>query len=152
MNSSPQPKRIAGIAALVFGLFALGLAIIPRAVFGVPPPWPQFSHEGPREVTEGGTTLEWKSLKVTVGGKTKQETPQPPSMSAKAFAVATAVVAIVGIGFGIVAFQSKAGSGPAFSGIGLCLAALLWHYILLGVGVGICILIILLLARSVAGA
>ena len=101
-----RAKAFFGVTTLVLGLIALGLAVIPRAFFNVPPPWPKEPAPQPHQVTEGGKSIEWKGIKVTFGGTTKT-IPPPPSPPTPAvsisFATATAVVALLGLGLGVFA-------------------------------------------------
>lgn len=139
----------------MLGVVALGSAIIPGAIFEVPPPWPTQPAAEPRQVVEGGKTLEWKGLKVTVGGTTKLVEPPPtppPPAAAKVVFIATAVASLAGIAAGLIAAwkeRSYAIGGPA---VALCAMALLWHYILIGVTVAIVLCVIVALLASMAGA
>ena len=142
-----------GAVAVLLGVSALGLAIIPRAILGVPPPWPEAPVAEPTEIVEGGKTFEWKGAKVTVGGTTKvvyPPAPPPPSTASKTVFVLTALVALVGIATALIAAwreRSYVLGGPA---VALCTIALLWHYILIGVAVGIALVAIVIILAAFA--
>lgn len=150
---------ILGIAALFFGITALGLAIIPRAVFDVPPPWPVKQLEPPRPetVVDGGTSFEVKGVKVTIGGKSRvvqPSLPEPPPVPAiaKTLAIATAVIALLGGVLSSLACWRERSYLLAVPGAGMCCAAILWHYILIGVIFGVTILILVALLSTLANA
>lgn len=146
-----ESKGYLGIAAVILGVVALGLAIIPRAYFEVPPPWPTPPTAQPQEVIEGGRTLEWKGAKITIGGTHKIIPPPPappPPASAKIVFISTTVAALIGIAVGLVASwreRSYMLGGPA---VALCSVALLWHYILIGVVVAVAFIIIVALLAN----
>ncbi|QDU91605.1 hypothetical protein Pla175_50350 [Pirellulimonas nuda] len=154
MNSALQPQGQFGIAAVILGVVALALAIIPRAIFEVPPPWPTQSAPKPQQVVEGGETFQWKGATVTIGGTTKEVPPPPPTpapASSKALFIITTLVALAGIAVGVIASwreRSYLLAGPALA---LCSVALLWHYILIGVTVAIAVLIIVALLSHLSG-
>lgn len=136
-----------GIAAVLLGVVALGLAIIPRAVFEVPPPWSTGPAPEPREVTEGGKSIEWKGTKVTIGGTTKLVYPPPPppvSAASKSVFICTAVAALAGIAVGLIAARRERSyllAGPALA---MCCMALLWDCVLIGVSYAIGFIVIVL--------
>ena len=150
-----QSRGRIGVAAVILGVIALGLAIISRAIFDVPPPWPTQPVAEPQHVVEGGKTLEWKGARITIGGTTKVVAPPPPPsppVSSKVVFIATAIVSLIGIAAGLIASwrdRSYMLGGPA---VALCSMALLWHYILIAVTVAIAFFIIVAILASLAGA
>jgi hypothetical protein len=149
-----QSNGYIGIAAVLLGVVSLGLAIIPRAVFEVPPPWPSNRAPEPQHVVEGGKTIEWKGAKITIGGTSKviHLPPAAPPMSSKVLYICTAVVALAGIAVGLIASwrdRSYLLGGPA---VALCCVALLWHYILIGVAVAVAFVVIVMLLSNIAEA
>jgi hypothetical protein len=155
----PASWPILGIASLLFGMIALGMAIIPRSVFNVPPPWPVQQSEPPRPqtVVDGGTSFEVKGVKVTIGDKSRVVQPPAPQsppvpVIAKTLAIATAVIALLGGVLSSLACWRERSYLLAVPGAGMCCAAILWHYILIGLVFGISILIIVALLSALAGA
>jgi hypothetical protein len=154
-HAPPSSSRVVlSFAALVLGVVALGLAIVPRAWFGAPPPpWPEQTSApppSPPPVVEGGVTFKVKGMQVNIGGKTPPAPPpapvplpEPVPMTAKSFAAATAVVALLGAFASALACWRERSYILAIPGAGMCCAAILWHYIVLGVIFGIGILIVI---------
>lgn len=155
----PESWPVFGIAAFFIGIIALGMAIIPRAMFNVPPPWPAQPVEPPRPqmVVDGGTSFEVKGVKITVGGKSRvvePPSPGPPSVPplARNLAIATAIVALLGGALSVLACWRERSYVLAVPGAGLCCAAVLWHYILAGIIFGLGILVVLFLLCLLASA
>ncbi len=131
-------KSALGLAALVLGVAALGLAIIPAIVFETPPPWNRSEPKPPQPRIEGQKSVEWRGIKVAWGGKAVKEAPpeQPAMNAAKWFAIATAAISLVGLALGPLAWWRERRYALAAPGMSFCCLALTWQYLILGIVVG----------------
>jgi len=150
-----QSKGYIGIAAVLLGVVALGLAIIPIAVFEVPPPWPSKPAAPPQQVIEGGKSMEWKGARITIGGTSRTVDPPPPRApptSSKIVFICTAVVALAGIAAGVIASWRERSFLLGRPAVVMCSMALLWHYILIGVVVAVAFILLVVILAHVAAA
>lgn len=99
--------------------------------------------------------MEWKGLKVTVGGTRKTVPPPPPApppQSAKVVFICTTGIALAGVAFGVIACWRERSYMVAVPGVALCSLALLWHYVLLGVVVAVAFVLLIILLGAFADA
>ncbi|MFT7642259.1 MAG: hypothetical protein ACI9G1_004016 [Pirellulaceae bacterium] len=153
-------KHALGITALVIGILALGLAVVPGMALDRPLPFA----EEPAE-PEAGLTLEFNKFSFTIGGNKKDEEADKEAAAARAaeeqkritrnqwlkwFTISAAVCSLIGLTIGPISWVRE--KQPALSGtaMGICCAALLWQYIVMGIVVGIAIIVLLALASVLA--
>ena len=131
-------KWALGATTLGIGVVALGLAIIPTILFDVPPPWNAPRPKAAESKVEGETSVAWRGVKVSWGGKAvKVEPADGIHLSpAKGFALATAIVAILGMAVGPLASWRERQYALAVPGMSFCCIALTWQYVILGIVAG----------------
>ena len=163
-----------GIAALVVGIIALALAVIPGIALDRPLP---FASEKPDEPPPpepervGGVTLEFKKWSVTFGGGKKDDDKhlaqddQPHENVAaadhelpidrddllKLSTIAAVSCSLIGLILGPISWIRE--KQPALSGtaVGICCLALVWQYIVIGIVVGVAIAVLLIVLSHFAG-
>ena len=162
-------KHPFGIAALVTGVIALGLAVIPGIALDRPS---QFIKEErkeppppPEPEPEGGVTLKYKDFSVTFGDGEKdedKEADQPTKaeedesvavgqqrsmdrdLVLRWFTISAVSCSLIGLILGPISWARE--KQPALSGcaIGICCIALVWQYIVIGIAVGVSIAVLLI--------
>ena len=157
-------KHLLGFSALLAGVTALGLAVIPGIVHDQPLPWvgktdTPAAAEKPKPALQADArvTLKIKEVEVKLPLKGKGEKrppaqlPEEPDRAAapvnpvKWFTISAVAVALLGLVFGPLAWIHE--KQPALSGsaMALCCAALVWQYVLLGIMIGTGIAVVLIL-------
>ncbi|MEX0865886.1 MAG: hypothetical protein WD030_00920 [Pirellulales bacterium] len=160
-----------GIAALLVGAVALGLAVMPGIALDRPLP---FESEGPEEAKreipelEGGVTFKTDKFSLTFGSA-KEESPQEIEARELAqaareaaerkrrderdaalnqFSLAAAGCSLLGLVFGAFSWGRETQPAIAAVAMGMACLALLWQYVVIGVVVGVAIVVLLLLISS----
>ncbi len=165
-NEGKRPFGI-GIAALILGVVALGLACIPALALDRPLPNPfadekadaAQADETAAGEKEGGITLSYKNVSIRLGSKDSEgtETASQGSQAApnnsdpiKIFTIAAIVCALVGLVVASIGQIRERHTALTMSAMGCCAAAIAWQYIAVGiaVGVGAAVLIALLSAMN----
>ena len=163
-------KHILGILALLFGITALGLAVIPGIILDRALPFaPKHRDEPvpPAAEPEGGVTLRIKKFSISIGGgkKDTNKNDQPAQDIRRAveaenqrhrdrlfkwFSISAASCALIGLTFGPIAWAKE--KQPALSGsaIGISCLALTWQYIVIGLAVGVAIAVLLTVLAHIA--
>jgi hypothetical protein len=156
-------KHLLGFIALLAGVTALGLAVIPGIVHDQPLPWvgkkdpPAASDKKTAPQADARVTLKIKEVEVKLPFKGKSEKRPPaaqteetdraaaPGNPVKWFTISAIAVALLGLVFGPLAWIHE--KQPALSGsaMALCCAALVWQYVLMGIMIGTGVAVILIL-------
>lgn len=172
-------KHILGILALVMGVAALGLAVIPgialdRPFPAAPKPRAEPAPPPPPAEPGGGVTFRVKQFSVTLGGsKKKAQADNQPAQQAppvvdqpipkdraipndgdrllKWFTIAAVSCSLIGLILGPISWARE--KQPALSGsaMGICCLALVWHYVVMGIAVGVAVAVIVILLSHFAG-
>ncbi|MGE0607970.1 MAG: hypothetical protein AB7O62_12820 [Pirellulales bacterium] len=160
-------KHAYGIAALVLGIIALGLAVIPGIALDRPLPFASENPTPPPPVPEqaGGVTFQYKSFSVRLGGgkrdedKAIQEEHQRRQDLAAAahqqrimdrdrflkwFTISAVSCSLVGLLLGPISWARE--RQPAVSGaaMGICCLAIIWQYVVIGIVIGVAIAFMLM--------
>ena len=162
-----------GITALLVGIIALGLAVIPGIALDQPVP---FANEQPDEPLSpnpepSGVTLKFKKWSVTIGGDKKEtdhDIPNEDGLKQEDSAVAdqqrsidrddllkwctiSAVsCSLIGLILGPISWVREKQPVLAGSAIGICCLALVWQYIVIGIAVGVAIAVLLFVLSQLA--
>ncbi len=149
-------KNRLGITALLIGIVALGLAVIPGLAMERPEERPETPPLIESE-SDGGVTLTFKEFSVTWGGKSEegeevaeqavnQEEPIDRNRLLKWFTLSAVCFSLVGLVLGPISWARERQPAISGSAIGVCCLALVWQYVVIGiaVGVGIAVLLIVL--------
>jgi hypothetical protein len=163
-------KHPFGIAALVVGIMALGLAVIPGIALDRPLPFVHEELPPPEPEQEGGVTLKYKKFSVTFGVRTKDEDANqdheveqngPAAVDQKRridrdqwlkwFTISAVSCSLIGLILGPISWARE--KQPALSGtaIGICCLALVWQYIVIGIAVGVAVAVLLIVLSNFAG-
>ena len=172
-------KHAIGIAALAFGVVALGLAVIPGIVLDRTPSIADEELDAarrPRSQTqadpEGSVKLEFKKFSVTVGrGASDKEgggdeiddqfiepeseaavSPKPGTHNRllKTFTIAAVCCSLIGLTLGPISWARE--KQPALSGSAMAISclAIVWQYVVVGILIGVAIAVVLLLVSLFA--
>lgn len=157
-----------GLAALLAGIMALGLAVIPGIVLDRPLPFANQERQRPlppEPAPEGGVTLKIKKLSITFGGGKKDDAevlakddepkaavPAPADRQRsmdrdhllKWSTIAAVACSLIGLTLGPISWAKE--KQPAVSGaaMGICCLALVWQYIIIGIVAGAAIAVFLI--------
>ncbi len=166
-------KHAFGIAALVVGISALGLAVIPGIALDRPLPFGNEEREErppPEPKAEGGVTLKYKKFSVTFGGRkndddaNQENEVEQNSLAAvdqqrlidrdqwlKWFTISAVSCSLIGLTLGPISWARE--KQPALSGtaMGICCLALVWQYIVIGIAIGVAIAVLLIVLSNFAG-
>ncbi len=169
-----RKKHKFGVLSLVFGIVALGCAIIPMVALDQPMPFfgeDERRAEEERAKAEGEAKFSFKINDTTFSfGKKKAEeeapaegeqaeaeptepddqpmTPADKRRMAKWFTVGAIGLALVGLTFAPFAYLREDHKALAISSTGLCCAAIAWQYILIGIGIGVALAILILILHA----
>lgn len=156
-------KNTYGISALVIGIIALGLAVIPGIALDRPSVIPFTENENPPPPPpddEGGLTLKYKKLSVTIGGgkKDKDKHKEDDGYIAaeidqqdktdrllKWFMLSAVSCSLIGLILGPISWVREKQPVLAGSAIGCCCLALVWQYVVIGIIVGVAIAVLLMI-------
>jgi hypothetical protein len=168
-----------GIFALVCGVVALGLAVIPGIALDRPvsvaddtlEPAPRTAPQNERE-SEGAVRLEFKKFSVTLGGGKNDKgdgrdedarqvaepesevaaAPKPNSRNRllKMFTISAVCCSLIGLILGPISWARE--KQPALSGsaMGICCLAIVWQYVVMGILIGVAIAVLLIVISTFA--
>lgn len=167
-------KHPFGTAALVIGVLALGLAVIPGIALDQPLPSASEDAEEqplPDPGPEGGITLKIKKFSVTFGGDRNddgndaaredepkqeiaaaagQQRPNDRDELLRWFTVSAVSCSLIGLILGPIAWAREEQKAISGSAIGICCVALVWEYIVIGVAVGAAIAVLIIVLSHVS--
>jgi hypothetical protein len=157
-------KHLLGFSALLAGVTALGLAVIPGIFHDQPLPWvgkkeTPAAAEKPKLALQGDARITLKikevEVKLPIKGKAEKRPPAPqpeetdraaaPANPVKWFTISAIAVALLGLVLGPLAWVREKQPILSGSAMALCCAALVWQYVLLGIMIGTGIAVILIL-------
>ena len=162
--------HIVGILALLVGITALGLALIPGIALDRPLALPAEYHEppaAPKAEPEKGVTLRFKKWSVTLGGGKKDADPNAAAPNApkrideqlrgerdrllKWFTISAVSCSLIGLVLGPISWVRE--KQPAISGSAIAIScfAILWQYIIIGIVVGVAVAVFLIVLSHLAG-
>jgi len=138
-----SPIPILGIVTLCLGGLSLALTLFVTIIYDVAPPWREVKPAEPK--IEGQKQLEWHGIKLKWGGKPAND-PVPDMTISKSIALASAALSVLGLLLGPLAFYREHRYALIAPGMSLCIAALIWQYVLFGIiiGIGVAILLMIL--------
>jgi len=156
-----MPDSLLPRLTLLIGVVALGLVIIPAIVYDQPAPWQkrEVAPPPPTAQRSGELRVKFKGIELSWGRKSATQPnianeaapavppppPQPPKDPVKIYKVSAVILALAGLIVGTMAWRNSAGRQFVVSGVVLCCAAILWHYIVAGVvaAVGVALLLVI---------
>jgi hypothetical protein len=163
-------RHAIGILALLVGITALGLAVIPRIVLDRPLALPAEHHERrapPKAEPKEGFTFRFKKWSVTFGGGKKDGDANAAAPNAPAardeelrterdrllkwFTISAVSCSLLGLILGPISWVRE--KQPAISGSAIAIScfAIVWQYIIIGIVVGVAVAVILIVLSHPAG-
>ena len=163
-------RHIVGILALLVGITALGLAVIPGIALDRPLALPAEHHERPappKAEPEKGVTFRFKKWSVTFGGGKKDADANAAAPNApqavdeqlrgerdrllKWFTISAVSCSLIGLVLGPISWVRE--KQPAISGSAIAIScfAILWQYIIIGIVVGVAVAVFLIVLSHLAG-
>jgi hypothetical protein len=151
-----MPHPLLARLTLLIGVAALALVIIPAIVYDEPAPWQKEEREARRASrADGELRVKFKGVELTWGRRAASQPdtiesppPPPPRDPIKPYKLSAVILALTGLIVAPMSWQTRAGRPFAVTGVVLCCAAILWHYVLAGVAAGVGIAILLLIFGS----
>ena len=155
----PRPMRLS-VIALLLGLAALGLAVIPGMAFGRPLPNPFAEEKKPAPVVEppaereGGVTFRFRTWSVNFFGKGAEKKPAlppvdpPPELTKDPvhwFTISAVGCALLGIGLASFGHVRERHTPLTVCAMGCCAAAVTWQYFAFGIILGVAAAIALII-------
>ena len=142
---------ILSVIALLTGVLAIGLAVIPGIAMErpLPNPFADVKKEQPPvepvPEREGGVTLKYKKVSINFGGKVpvkvakKEPAPAPPAITKdpiRWFTISATVCALVGLILSSIGQLREKHTVLTVSSMGCCAAAITWQYFAVGIAIG----------------
>jgi hypothetical protein len=134
-------RHILGLVALIIGASALTFAIVAETK-GLQPGQ---EARKPDQETSKGFTFKLKNFSVSFGKKSQADDEDQAGASPSKFppiTIATIATAILGLIVAPISWVREKQPILSCSALGLCAAALLWHYILIGVAAAVGIVVV----------
>jgi len=155
-------RQLSARLTLLFGVVALGLVVIPAAIYDQTPRSDNkaAAKADDQSPATGGTriNLKIKNFQLAFGkapataAASTPPAPAPPPNPTKPYRISAIIFALAGLAAGSMAWNTTRRGRPLIvTGVTLCCAAILWHYVIAGVVAAAGIAVLLLLLGAAAG-